>query len=146
MADIFSKKQRSYVMSRIRSSHTQPELKLRRFLKSLGFVYQPKGIYGSPDFANRERKIAVFIDGCFWHGCKKHFRMPKSNIEFWSRKINGNVRRDKRQTVILRKQGWKVVRIWEHKLREGPDMAIQRVKGAMKRGKHFKSRRSNDKV
>jgi DNA mismatch endonuclease (patch repair protein) len=69
-------------MSRIRSSNTKPEQKVRAVLKGLSFTYQPKGIYGRPDFANKKEKIAVFIDGCFWHGCTEHYSKPKSNLDY----------------------------------------------------------------
>jgi DNA mismatch endonuclease (patch repair protein) len=117
MADVLTKKQRSYCMSRIRSSKTKPELKLKRLMKSLGFLYQPKGILGKPDFADKKRKIAVFIDGCFWHGCSKHFIKPKSNRGYWLPKIKQNKKRDMEVSATLKKAGWKVIRIWEHELK-----------------------------
>ncbi|MBE0434057.1 hypothetical protein IBX73_11420, partial [candidate division WOR-3 bacterium] len=63
------------------------------------------------------RKIALFIDGCFWHGCSLHFRLPKTNKKYWSQKISCNIERDKRTNKELRKMGWKVVRIWEHDIK-----------------------------
>ena len=116
MTDVLTKKQRSYNMSMIKSSKTKPELKIKKLLKILGFSYQPK-IYGRPDFANRKEKIAVFIDGCFWHKCPKHFVKPKSNIKFWEEKIRKNIERDREVNRKLRKRGWKVIRIWEHKIK-----------------------------
>ena len=116
MADVLTKKQRSYCMSQIRSSKTKPELKLKKLMKSLGFSYQPKGIIGKPDFADKRRKIAVFIDGCFWHGCPKHYKMPKSNKAYWLPKIKKNMARDRKVSKFLKKAGWKVLRVWEHEL------------------------------
>jgi DNA mismatch endonuclease (patch repair protein) len=75
---------------------------------------QPKGILGQPDFAFAEARIAIFVDSCFWHGCPKHLRRPKSNRSYWDAKIDGNKRRDKRLTARLQSDGWKVVRFWEH--------------------------------
>ena len=118
MTDIFTKKQRSYNMSRIRASETNIELKFKPFLKSLGFIYQPKNIIGRPDFIHKKEKIAVFVDGCFWHKCTKHFKLPSSNKDFWKNKINRNVSRDKEVTKSLRKEGWKIIRIWEHDLND----------------------------
>lgn|SRR3989344_1547940 len=114
MADILSKQKRSWVMSRIKSTRTGPELKIKRFMKLLGFICQPKGIYGKPDFANKNLRMAVFIDGCFWHKCPNHYKDPKTNNSYWVSKIKRNVRRDKMVSKILRKGGWKVIRIWEH--------------------------------
>ena len=118
MADRHTKEQRSYNMSRIRGSKTGPELKLRNALKALGFTYQPKGIYGRPDFANRKIKTAVFIDGCFWHGCDTHYIKPKSNTNFWRQKLKHNIERDKAVNQKLEKEGWKIIRVREHDIRK----------------------------
>jgi len=105
-------------MSRIKSSETKIELKLKPFMKSIGFSYQPKNVYGRPDFINRKEKIALFVDGCFWHKCSKHYKEPKSNREYWREKINKNSERDKKITKKLRKDGWKVIRVWEHSIKK----------------------------
>jgi len=117
MTDILTKKQRSYNMSRVKCSKTKPELRLKPVMKMLGFAYQPK-IYGRPDFASKKLKIAVFVDGCFWHKCHKHFKAPKQNAKFWRAKIAGNVVRDREVTEKLRKLGWTVMRVWEHNVRK----------------------------
>jgi len=102
-------------MSRIRSRYTKPEL---RFLKKLkGFVYQPNA-FGRPDFISYKERIAVFIDGCFWHKCPLHFIAPKSNKKYWLPKIERNALRDKEITLAYEKAGWKVQRIWEHELKQ----------------------------
>ncbi len=75
-------------------------------------------LLGNPDFVFARLKIAVFIDGCFWHGCPDHCRMPATNISYWKKKISGNIKRDKRTTSILKKSGWTVLRIWEHELKK----------------------------
>jgi DNA mismatch endonuclease (patch repair protein) len=105
---------RSFIMSKIRSSKTTPELKVRPILKLFGFTYQPKGIYGKPDFANRVAKIAIFIDGCFWHGCKVHYNAPTTNSMYWRTKIKRNIKRDSEVNAKLKFQGWRIIRIWEH--------------------------------
>lgn len=116
--DTLSKDQRSQVMARIRSQgNKSTELKLRSLLVRHGFrgwSVQPKGILGQPDFAFAEAQIAIFVDSCFWHGCPKHLRRPRSNRSYWDAKIDGNKRRDKRLTSRLRNNGWKVIRFWEH--------------------------------
>ena len=103
-------------MSRIRGRDTKPELKIKYFFEKKGFVYQPKE-YGKPDFINYKKKIVVFVDGCFWHKCPKHFKLPQTNQEFWKNKINANQRRDKEITLNYKNSDWEVIRIWEHELR-----------------------------
>jgi len=71
---------------------------------------------GKPDFVFPKSRVAVFVDGCFWHGCRKHCRMPSSNREYWEEKIGGNIRRDSIVTRKLRAAGWSVIRFWEHDL------------------------------
>jgi DNA mismatch endonuclease, patch repair protein len=114
--DVLSKKQRSYCMSRIKSKNTSPENRLRDVLRGLYFRFQPR-IYGKPDFASKKNKIVIFVDGCFWHKCPLHFKKPKTNISFWKNKINQNLVRDAKINSILLKNGWKIVRIWEHELK-----------------------------
>jgi DNA mismatch endonuclease (patch repair protein) len=107
-------------MSKIRSKNTSPEITLRKIIRGSGI----KGyrlhykVVGRPDIAFTRLKLAIFIDGCFWHGCPRHFRMPSSNKAYWSRKIGKNRRRDRKNTLKLRKAGWKVLRFWEHEIRE----------------------------
>jgi DNA mismatch endonuclease (patch repair protein) len=73
-----------------------------------------KKIYGKPDFVFRKLKLAVFIDGCFWHGCKKHYRNPKGNRIYWTKKISKNKFRDNLVNKVLKKMEWRILRIWEH--------------------------------
>ena len=132
MSDVLTKEQRHYNMSRIKSSKTGPELKLKLALESLNFEYQPTGIYGKPDFANKSDWIALFIDGCYWHKCPHDFVIPKTRTEFWLQKIDGNVKRDKIVNKKLESEGWKVIRIWEHDVRKNPNRVISRVKRMLK--------------
>ena len=83
-------------------------------------------IFGKPDFVFPKQKIALFVDGCFWHGCPKHFIMPDNNKTFWEKKLTGNKRRDKYVTRTLRQLQWKVVRIWEHELINS-DRVVRRI-------------------
>ena len=101
-------------MSRIRSKHTKPEILLKKKFK--GFIYHPKNLFGNPDFINYKKKIAVFVDGCFWHKCPKHFVKPKSNKNYWLPKIEKNVLRAKEINLIYKYSGWRVMRIWEHEV------------------------------
>lgn len=115
MTDVHNSETRSYNMSHIRSKETKPELFVKRILEKRGFIYQSE-IYGKPDFVNFNNKIVVFIDGCFWHKCSRCYVAPTTNSKFWSKKINGNVLRDKEINLNYYYSGWKVVRIWEHLL------------------------------
>jgi DNA mismatch endonuclease (patch repair protein) len=133
MADVFTKKKRSEIMSRIRGKNTKLE---SDFLKKLSAVSHAKGyryrkhyakLPGKPDIAFPGRKIAVFIDGCFWHGCKKHSRVPLSNVPYWSEKIGRNRARDVKNTKILKKEGWTVLRFWEHDVKKQPETAIKKI-------------------
>ena len=114
-------------MSKIRSKNTKPELILKKNLIGLYLRYQPKSIIGNPDFANKTRKIAIFLDGCFWHKCPKCFRPPKSNKRYWIPKIRRNVQRADDVAKKLKNNGWKVVRIWEHELTKN-QKRITRIK------------------
>lgn len=121
MTDVLTAAQRSYNMSRIRSEKTVPEMRLRELLISKGlsdFEMQPKNIPGRPDFYFPHRKTAIFLDGCFWHGCKDCFQMPKNNKEFWESKIKSNILRDKIVNKKLTKCGIRVIRIKEHELKK----------------------------
>jgi DNA mismatch endonuclease, patch repair protein len=120
MSDVFTKEKRSQVMSRIRGKGNEStELKMVRLLrekKITGWRRHYAQVMGRPDFIWPKKKIAVFIDGCFWHGCPKCFQMPKNNRKFWAEKIAGNKKRDMKVNKELRKKGWRVIRIWEHSL------------------------------
>ena len=78
-----------------------------------------QAVFGMPDFVFPKQKIALFVDGCFWHGCPlpKHSNLPKNNQEFWAKKLQGNKDRDKLVSRELKKSGWKVLRVWEHELK-----------------------------
>lgn len=81
-----------------------------------GWCVTPADVLGCPDFVFREEKVAIFVDGCFWHGCKRHLRMPASNAAYWQAKIERNRKRDRQVSRALRQQGWRVIRVWEHTL------------------------------
>src|SRR3989338_2643761 len=120
MADRFPKRVRSRIMSRIRGRDTAPELILRRELHKRGFRYSLRHrfpeIKCTPDIVMVSRKTVIFVDGCFWHGCPRCFRSPKSNRRYWGQKIRENRERDKRQNRWLRKNGWRVLRGWGHRI------------------------------
>lgn len=121
MADIFTEKKRSQIMALISGKETQPEILVRRFLFNKGFRFRKnvKTLPGKPDIVLPKYKTAILIHGCFWHGhtnCSKA-TLPTSNIDFWQTKINSNTERDKRVKQELRKSGWRVITIWECKLK-----------------------------
>jgi DNA mismatch endonuclease, patch repair protein len=117
-----------------RSTDTAPEVDLRRALHASGlrfrkdFVVRVDAARTKADVVFTRRRVAVFIDGCFWHGCPKHCRMPTRNRDYWEAKIGRNRERDERITVALMAAGWRVVRIWEH---EPIEQATARVRAAL---------------
>lgn len=121
MADIKTKESRSYNMSRIAGKDTKPEELVRKYLFSRGFRYRKnvRKLPGSPDLVLPKYRTVVFVNGCFWHGHEgcKYFVWPKSNVEFWRKKIEANISRDQRKEAQLRDMGWKVLIVWECELR-----------------------------
>ena len=124
---------RSRLMSRIRSSDTDPELRLRKRLWGEGLRYRlnAKTPGGRPDVTFLGPRVAVYVDGCFWHGCPAHYVRPRSSTDFWSRKLRENVDRDRRQTLKLEESGWTVCRFWEHEVYEDLDRVVATVKSAV---------------
>jgi|SRR3989344_4092537 len=110
------KETRSKIMACIRSKHTKPELLFRKLLRQHGIKY--KLHYGKEkiDIAIPGKKLAIFIDGCFWHMCPKHGHIPKSNKKYWIPKLKKNLIRAKDKDKRLLDAGWKIVHIWEHEL------------------------------
>jgi DNA mismatch endonuclease (patch repair protein) len=116
MVDVLSPEQRSFNMSRVRGRNTRPELRVRRGLHGLGlrFRLHPKELPGTPDLVLPRYRTVVFVHGCFWHGHGCHLsKMPATRIEFWRRKIDGNVARDQGSVAALHAAGWRVLVIWE---------------------------------
>ncbi len=112
MADKISKKARSALMSKVRRRNTKMELAYKK--KNPRLKYQPKGLFGNPDFIDWKNKKVIFLDSCFWHGCPIHSTEPKTNKEYWIPKLERNKIRDKEVTLAYENSGWKVERIWEH--------------------------------
>lgn len=134
MGDVFSRAKRSEVMGRIRGrGNKDTEVRLLRLLREGRITgwRRHQNLPGRPDFAFRRERVAVFVDGCFWHGCSVHYNAPMNNSAFWRAKLLANRRRDKLVNSLLRRQGWKVLRLWEHELAEGRP-AIRRVRAALK--------------
>lgn len=115
------------------SRDTKPELLLRRALHALGYRYRlnvrvPGAPRRSIDIAFPGRKLAIMVDGCYWHCCPEHGHTPKNNAQWWAEKLSNNTRRDVETTQLLEDAGWRVLRIWEH---ETVSEAVQRVKEAL---------------
>ena len=124
--------QRSAMMGRIRGTNTQPETVLRSALWKRGLRYRvnAKTPVGRPDVVVASKKLAVFIDGCFWHGCPLHYVRPRTRDEFWSAKLAENLARDMRQVDELEALGWRVVRVWEHEVFTNLDGVVDRILAA----------------
>ena len=139
MADVLTKEQRSYNMSRIRGCDTGPEVLLRKLLFSRGLRgYRVKsGVFGKPDIVFPRYRIAVFIDGCFWHKCPVCFVRPETNRKFWDEKIEGNIKRDTVVNERLTGEGYAVIRLWEHEIKSNLNGCYLRIRKELAR-KGFK--------
>ncbi len=118
-----------------RSRDTRPEVAVRSAVHALGLRFRVgarpvPGVRRTADLVFRSSRIAVFVDGCFWHGCPDHFVMPRTNIEYWAAKIGRNRDRDAETDTLLRTAGWTVIRLWEH---EDPRTGAGRVRAALAR-------------
>ena len=129
MVDVLTKKQRSYTMSQVKSKWTKIEVVVHDGLKRLNVPHKMHpDMVGSPDLILLNKKVAIFLDGCFWHGCNKDYKEPKTNVIFWRNKIKNNIKRDIKNKRLLRKMGWTVVSIWEHQINSNPKTVLNRIK------------------
>lgn len=133
MADKLSVKERSAQMAKVKSSgNRSTEFRVEQALKLNrihGWIKHPINIKGKPDFLFPVEKLLIFVDGCFWHACPKCGRLPSSRQEYWVPKIDSNRRRDNRIRRLLRKEGYSVIRVWEHELKQ--DLWIKRIRRAL---------------
>ena len=138
MVDVFDKAKRSEVMSRIRGrGNRDTEVLLAKLMRRNGIVgwRRHQAVLGKPDFVFWAARLAVFVDGCFWHGCPKHCQMPATNQVFWHQKLGANKARDRSVSRLLRQKGWHIVRIWECQLANKPKACIGRIRRALGNGK-----------
>ena len=137
MADIYTKEKRSEIMSRIKSKDSKIETEFRRAIWKAGFRYRKnvKSYFGKPDLVLKKYKIVIFIDSCFWHGCKKHCRLPATNKKYWIDKIKRNKERDKEVNRYYKKIGWNIIRIWEHDINKNLDKTIIKIVNFLKNKK-----------
>lgn len=141
--DIWDAAKRSRVMAKIRSrGNTTTELAVARALRRSGVTGWRRHLPVSlgnrsvrPDFVFRQARLIVFVHGCFWHGCPTHATTPASRRSFWVPKLAANKARDRRVERTLRKQGWTVVRIWEHSVRKDADRCARRIIDALSCGR-----------
>jgi DNA mismatch endonuclease (patch repair protein) len=135
MADVFSIGKRSEVMSCIRSrGNKDTEVALARLLRRnrIAGWRRNQSVFGKPDFLFKRERLALFVDGCFWHGCLKHSKPPRSNQAYWRAKMIRNKSRDRSVSRALRSNGWRVLRIWEHELaRKNEIRLLRRIQRAL---------------
>lgn len=129
MVDVLSTEKRSKVMSKIRGKNTTPELLVRRELWKRGFRYRihDRSLPGTPDISNKSRKLAVFIDGCFWHACPLHYRKSKSNTLFWDAKIRRNKERRNEVRKELSEMGFIVLEFYECEVKEDVGRVVSSI-------------------
>lgn len=128
MTDTFSREERSRIMAKIRSrGNAATELRFIEILRKHKISGWRRGVelFGKPDFVFPSKKLAVFIDGDFWHGNPRKFRLPKSNLSYWEEKILRNRRRDRQVNRFLRKKGWKVCRFWQSSLKSEATVVLK---------------------
>jgi len=134
--DRVTKEKRSEMMSAIKGKgNLTTEVAFMKILKSekiTGWRSHYNRVEGRPDFAFPKKKLAIFIDGCFWHGCKKHGTVPNTNVEFWEKKIEANKQRDKRVDKSLKSGGWRVLRIWEHETKKNDQKKAKKIAARIK--------------
>jgi DNA mismatch endonuclease (patch repair protein) len=137
MPDVFTKAKRSAIMAAIRSTgNRDTEVKLAAILRAHGITgwRRRQPLPGKPDFVFRRERLAVFVDGCFWHACPKHGRQPRTNTRYWIPKLARNKARDTVVTRTLRKAGWRVLRLWAHTLQE-PEAVAARIRFELSAGR-----------
>ncbi len=131
LADRISREERSEIMSRIRSKDTSPEIALRKKLWKMGCRYRLH--YGKEkiDIAFPGKSVAVFVDGCFWHSCPFHGRIPKSNGSYWGPKLKRNAERANSKDSRLQADGWRIIHVWEHSIRESAESCAKEIMAAL---------------
>jgi|SRR5690625_1119477 len=130
MADTITKEQRRKNMQAIKSiSKLEGIVSRKLWNEGYRFRRNTKDLFGKPDISIKKYKVVVFIDSCFWHQCPHHGNMPKTNREFWQRKLNRNIERDKEVNQYYRENGWSLKRVWEHEVKRDLDKVIGEIGG-----------------
>ena len=135
--DTLTSEKRSWNMSRIRGANTKPELAVRSMLHRMGYRFRisNKTLPGRPDIVLPKYRAVIFVHGCFWHrhqGCKYAYT-PKSRLDFWGQKFEGNVMRDKNNLSLLKKTGWLPIVVWECEIKNNADAVPGRLSGILQR-------------
>ena len=135
--DTLTSEKRSWNMSRIRGANTKPELAVRSMLHRMGYRFRiaNKTLPGRPDIILPKYRAVIFVHGCFWHrhqGCKYAYT-PKSRLDFWGQKFEGNVMRDKNNLSLLKKIGWLPIVVWECEIKHNADAVLGRISGILQR-------------
>ncbi|MFA5232089.1 MAG: very short patch repair endonuclease [Candidatus Paceibacterota bacterium] len=127
--DKFDKETRSLIMSKVKSKDSKIELALRKLLteKGLKFKKNSSKHFGKPDIVFASKKVAIFLDSCFWHGCGRHCRIPATNKKFWQEKISRNKKRDATVNKEYKKMGWVTMRVWEHELMKDGQKVVLKI-------------------
>lgn len=129
MADVFTKKKRSDIMSKVKGrGNAATELRLIRIFRENNIACWRRHVklFGNPDFVFSKARLTIFIDGCFWHGCPLHATSPRTNYIFWKKKLEKNKARDKAVNCTLKSKGWRVLRIWQHELHNSKNI-VKRI-------------------
>ncbi|MDR1246479.1 MAG: very short patch repair endonuclease [Clostridiales Family XIII bacterium] len=133
MADMFDPQKRSEIMSKVHNSNTTPEIRVRKLLHSMGYRFrlQRRDLPGNPDIVLPKYKTVIFVHGCFWHGCPtcRHAKIrPVTNVDYWEKKLNRTLERDKRNVAVLEEMGWRVLVIWECETKKSvTEKLLQRI-------------------
>ena len=131
MADVFAPQKRSEIMSKVHSSNTTPEVLIRKLLHSLGYRFRlhRRDLPGNPDIVLPKYETVIFVHGCFWHGCptcKRAQKRPKSHAEYWEKKLNRTIERDRENISKLKQMGWRVLVVWECETKKGSYLSLEK--------------------
>ncbi len=142
MADMFSRSERSRIMANVRARNTSLEVAVRRALWRRGLRYRihVRRVAGTPDIANRSKRVAVFIDGCFWHGCPRCYSTPSTNRRFWIRKLESNKRRRAQVLRTLRRDNWTILQFWQCRVQKDLDGVVDRIEDALRKPRRAEQR------
>jgi DNA mismatch endonuclease (patch repair protein) len=128
MVDVLTPEQRRHCMSRVQGKNTTPEVTLRKALWAKGLRYRLNyKLPGKPDVVFVSARVAIFVDGCFWHGCPIHGSIPATNKQFWMNKLKNNIARDREVTELLTASGWLVLRFWTHELKDDLENVVRKI-------------------
>lgn len=138
MTDMFSKEQRSKNMKAIRSKGTSLENIITKELWRKGFRFRKnvRKLMGNPDIAIQKYKTVIFLDSCFWHSCPTHGNKPRSNVDYWEKKLIRNIERDRIVTKYYEEKGWNILRVWEHEVKNDLEGTVEKITNFILKSKH----------